>query len=139
MNQVIELFQQSNVRMKRLMKSLDGLNKPDMEVITAAQRECEDQLKGINAVASLFSVFSKNKRAEKQVANQGIMDGTTAIDMMLGDPEVDKVKCPIQDKIITRADCLDYSGKPENMAHCQGCEIGSDTKRKLVDISPHIA
>ena len=139
MNQMIKLFQDSNTRMKRLMKSIDGQDKPDMEVVAAAQRECEAQLKGINSVASLFSVFSKNKRAEKTVGNMGIMDATTTIGMMLGDPEVDKVKCPIQDKIIIRSECLDYSGDAKNMDHCRQCEIGIDTKQKLTGSMPYTA
>jgi hypothetical protein len=130
MNQIIQLFQDSNTRMKRLMKAIEGANKPDMEVIAAAQRECEAQLKGFNVVASLYSVASKNKRAMAGVDRMGLMDDTTTIDFMLGDPEVDKVKCPYHDNLITRAECLDYSG--HHYDECSGCETGKATKDKLL-------
>jgi hypothetical protein len=122
----------SNARMAMLMKSLEGVNKPDMAVIAAAQRDAEVQLKTINVVASLFAVASKNKRMMATLERQGVMDDTTTIDFMLGDPEMDKVKCDygFHDTLITRAECLDYSGShPED---CSGCEIGKATKDKLL-------
>lgn len=134
MNQIVKLFMDSNTRMARLMKSLEGVKKPDMEVIAAAQREAEAQLKGINAVASLFAVASKNRRAMASIERQGIMDETTTIDFMLGDPELDKVKCPLQTYLITRADCLEYSGEAKHHDDCKGCEIGIATKDKLIPL-----
>jgi hypothetical protein len=116
--------------MSRLMRSLEGVDKPDMAVIAAAQRDAEVQLKTINAVASLFAVASKNKRMMVTLDRQGVMDESTAIDFMLGDPEVDKVKCPCHDDLITRAECLDYSG--HHFEDCSGCEIGKATKDKLL-------
>jgi len=133
MNQIVQMFKESNTRMKGIMKG--GFSVQEM---TTAQREFEGQIKLVNSVVNAFGIVSKNKRALKGLERMNIMDATTAIDLMLGDPEADKVKCPIQDNIITRADCLDYSGKPENMDHCQGCEIGAATKQKLVGLSPHV-
>jgi len=100
------------------------------EQITHAQREFEGQIKLINAVVSAFAITSKNKRAGAVLERMNLIDSTTAIDLMLGDPEVDKVKCPYHDHLITRAECLDYSGThPDN---CFGCEIGTATKEKLL-------
>ncbi len=108
-----------------------------LDQITSAQREFEGQIKLVNAVVSAYGIMAKNKRAEKGLDRMNVLDATTTIDLMLGDPEVDKVKCPIQDKLIIRADCLDYSGKAENMDHCKGCEIGIATKKKLIDPMPY--
>jgi len=107
-----------------------GSIKPDMETISAAQREFEGQIKTINATVAMYAVMSKNKRAIAGLDKMNIMDDTTAIDLMLGDPETDKVKCPLKDDLITRAECLDYSGS--NMDDCRGCEIGRSTKAKLL-------
>jgi hypothetical protein len=134
MNQIVKLFMDSNARMARLMKSLEGVNKPDMAVIAAAQRDAEVQLKTINVVASLFAVASKNRRMMASLERQGVMDETTSIDFLLGDPEVDKVKCPLHDNLITRAECLDYSGDAKNADDCKGCEIGIATKDKLIPL-----
>lgn len=130
MNQLIQMFKESNARMKRLMRSMDGANKPDLEVIAAAQREFEGQVRAANLAIQAFSITSKNKRTMTGLERMNIMDETTAIDLGLGDPEADKVKCPIQEKLILRAECLDYSGK--HYDDCKGCEIGRDTKQKLL-------
>jgi len=120
---------ESNSRMKKIMKGTFRLDE-----IASAQREFEGQIKLINAVVSAYGIASKNKRALVGLERMNLMDDTTAIDLLLGDPEVDKVKCPVQGKLITRAECLDYSGMPEHYEDCKGCEIGRDTKQKLVPI-----
>jgi hypothetical protein len=112
--------------MKKLMEGKGTLN---LDVIASAQREFEGQIKLINAVVSAYGISSKNKRALTGLQRMNLMDDTTAIDLMLGDPEVDKVKCPEQDTLITRQECLDYSGSHSD---CAGCEIGTATKRKLL-------
>ena len=101
-----------------------------VEQIAQAQREFEGQIKLINAVVSAFGVASKNRRAGNALERMNLMNGTTAIDLMLGDPEVDKVKCPYHDNLITRAECLDYSGS--HLEDCAGCEIGKATKDMLL-------
>jgi hypothetical protein len=78
----------------------------------------------------IYCAKTKNDRILKNCKQSNIADDTTAIDLGLGDPEVDKVKCPVEDKIITRADCLDYSGA--NYDLCGNCEIGKATKEMLL-------
>ena len=126
MNQITQMFKESNERMRKLMEGKGTLN---LDVIASAQREFEGQIKLINAVVSAYGISSKNKRALTGLQRMNLMDDTTAVDLMLGDPEADKVKCPEQDSLITRQECLDYSG-----AHidCADCEIGIATKRKLL-------
>ncbi len=119
------MFMESNNRMKKIMKGDFKL-----EEITAAQREFEGQIKLLNAVVSAFGIASKNKRAMAGLEKMNLMDDTTAVDLMLGDPEVDKVKCPVENKIMSRADCLDYSGS--HYTECKGCEIGLKTKEMLL-------
>jgi len=125
MNQIVQMFMKSNARMKQIMKGAFKL-----EEVSAAQREFEGQIKLINAVVSAFGIASKNKRALVGLERMNLMDETTAIDLMLGDPEEDKVKCPEHDGLITRSECLDYSG--HHFDDCDGCEIGKATKNKLL-------
>ena len=129
MNQVTQMFMESNSRMKKIMKGGFQVNE-----MVAAQREFEGQIKLINAVVHAFDVAVKNKRAMVGLEKMNLMDRSTAIDLKLGDPEMDKVKCPIQDKLILRAECLDYSGS--HYEDCKGCEIGIDTKSKLMEAQP---
>jgi hypothetical protein len=125
MNQITQMFMESNARMKKIMKG--GFR---LDEIASAQREFEGQIKLINAVVSAFGIASKNKRALDGLNKMNLMDDSTAIDLLLGDPEVDKVKCPEHDDLITRAECLDYSGSHSD--ECFGCEIGKATKSKLL-------
>jgi hypothetical protein len=103
-----------------------------MDVIAHAQNECEKQIKLLNVVASYYAVQSKNKRTMKGLEMMQIMDDTVAVDIGLESAEVDKIKCPYHDKLITRAECLDFSGTADNFEKCQGCETGKDTKAKLL-------
>lgn len=119
------MFMESNSRMKKIMKG--GFR---LDEVSAAQREFEGQIKLINAVVSAFGIASKNKRALEGLNKMNLMDDSTAIDLLLGDPEVDKVKCPEHDDLITRAECLEYSGSHHE--ECAGCEIGKATKEKLI-------
>jgi hypothetical protein len=125
MNQTTRMFMESNKRMNEIMKGAFKLDQ-----VSAAQREFEGQIKLINAVVSAFGIASKNKRAMAGLERMNLMDETTAIDLMLGDPEVDKVKCPERDDLITRAECLDFSGIHYDL--CSGCEIGRATRDKLL-------
>ena len=116
---------ESNARMKQIMSGAFKL-----EQVSTAQREFEGQIKLINAVVSAFGIASKNKRAMTGLERMNLMDETTAIDLMLGDPEADKVKCPEHDNLITRSECLDYSG--HHFDECSGCDIGKATKDRLL-------
>ena len=124
MNQITKMFMESNNRMKKIMKG--GFK---IDEIAAAQREFEGQIKLINTVVSAFGIASKNKRALSGLKNMNLMDDETAIDLLLGDPEMDKIKCPEHDNLISRAECLDYSGS--NYEQCSGCDIGVETKARL--------
>ena len=103
-----------------------------LDEVSSAQREFEGQIKLVNAVVNAYAISSKNKRALVGLERMNLMDDSTAIDLGLGDPEVDKVKCPrgYHDHLITRAECLDYSGS--HMEDCTGCEIGKATKDMLL-------
>lgn len=124
MNQIVQMFKESNARMKKIIAGNVKLDE-----LAAAQREFEGQIKLVNAVVSAFVIASQNKRAMIGLSNMNIMDETTAIDLMLGDQELDKVKCPELGKLITRGECLDYSGS--HYEECRGCEIGLATKAIL--------
>lgn len=125
--QITDMFKKSNSRMNTIMKG--EFNLPE---ISAAQREFEGQIKLINAVVNAHAVDSKNRRALKKMENMNLMDGSTAIDLGLGDPEVDKIKCPNDGQLMLRADCLEYSGKSENIETCKVCDNFNITRKMLL-------
>ena len=133
MNQNVKMFMESNKRMEKLMKTVEGktkLDESEMTAIDKAQREYEGQIKHINSVIAFFGIDSKNKRTRVAMERMNLIDETTAVDLMLGDPEVDKVRCPEHNELITRAECLDHSGS--HVDDCSGCEIGKATRNKLL-------
>lgn len=129
MNQVVFMLQESNKRMNMIMS-----NKFNGEQISAAQREFEDQIKLANVVIQAYAVSSKNRRALKGLENMNIMDDTTAVDLGLSPPELDKVKCLIRNgDLIYRSECLDLNGTKANFDTCKNCQNKGNTNRMLCD------
>ena len=83
----------------------------------------------LNQQIHTATLFENQKKVYNILERKGIVDATAHINIG-GDPETDKVKCPYHTDLITRADCLDYSGS--NYDDCKGCEIGKATKEKLL-------
>ncbi len=125
MNQIQKMLKDSNERLQQIMKG-DFQDR----VIDRAQREAEIQLKLIDKVIQAYAIDSKNKRTIAAMEKMNLIDAHTATDLGLGDPEVDKVKCPVQETIIYRHECLDYSGSHHE--ECHGCDIGHKTKQILL-------
>lgn len=126
MNQITSMFTESNNRMKQIMKGEFKL-----EQVSAAQREFEGQIKLINAIISAFGIASKNKRALTSLDRMNIMDDNTAVDLGLGVKEEDKIKCPLNEGIITKGECLDFSGT-QREEFCNSCDIGGEAKKVLL-------
>lgn len=49
-----------------------------------------------------------------------------------GDIEIEAIKCPDQDKAITREGCLSYSGDEKNIETCRSCENFKITRNLLL-------
>jgi len=129
------MFRQSNARMNRIMKG-----EIKVEEIAAAQREFEGQIKLINSIVSAFGIMSKTKRARAGLERMNLLDDTTAIDLGLGDPGLDKVRCAEQGgNLISRDECLDYSGNPGHYEDCKVCINFSKSREKLVGPALHMA
>lgn len=95
-------------------------------------------------VQTEISIYSQTEKRAKQIlmaliAGQKLKNGLLgqiyginmmgkgqAIDVGEGTPDEEKVKCPLSEKLIMRAECLDYSGS--HYDECKGCEIGRYTK-----------
>ena len=50
--------------------------------------------------------------------------------------EEEKVLCPVKDRHITRAECLDFSGNSENYETCKDCLTGLENKKLLLPETP---
>lgn len=129
MNQLVYILNESNDRYQQLKRGTYGKT---LEILRELRSESQLQVKTIGTMIHLHSVGVKAKQLEKQMDRINVLDDSTAIEIPLGDPEVDKVKCPEHDDLITRSECLDYSGAHHD--ECSGCEIGRATKEKLIPV-----
>jgi hypothetical protein len=68
-----------------------------------------------------------------EIFKTNLIGSGEAIDTGNNDPEADKILCPCHDKLITRGECLDYSG--DHHDDCFKCEIGRATKDKLLPMN----
>jgi len=111
------------------MKALrNGTTKP--ETIALEQKEFVAQIKFLNALIQAYAVDSKNRRMLKDFKRMQLIGDDTVIDMGFGDPSEDKILCPLRDMVISRADCLDWSGSHVN--ECTGCEHFNKSRRLLL-------
>jgi hypothetical protein len=51
------------------------------------------------------------------------------------DVDMDTIKCPDLDAVITREKCLDYSGEKEHMESCSTCDQFNITRRLLMPVA----
>jgi hypothetical protein len=126
MNQIVAMFQDSNSRLTKIMEG-----NYDRGQIEDAYREFSGQIKLVNSVVQAYAVSSKNKRAMAALGRMNLLDDQTAI--AIGLPaSADYIKCPQQDDVlITREQCLDYSGDTKN--GCSNCPNLATTRKLLVD------
>jgi len=74
----------------------------------------------------------KPKTIEDRLHTLNIVNRGEAISEQ-GDLEFSMLKCPdLNDKIITRADCLSFSGSSANMQNCQTCKNFKHTRDLLL-------
>lgn len=129
MNQIVKIFQDSNKLLNQVMQ-----NKFDEKQINAALRLFDVQIKSANVVIQAYAVSSKYQRTIKGLERMNIMDDTVAIDLGLGDPALDKVKCQLKEgEIIYRTECLELNGEEKNYPTCRACVNKGVTARMLLD------
>jgi hypothetical protein len=80
------------------------------------------RMKGIFAESQL-------KGASKTLVTSGLIGQGEAIPVKVI-PDIEMVVCPDQEKTITRAECLDYSG--DHMTECATCKHKRITHRRLL-------
>ena len=82
----------------------------------------------INGVINLLVSAAKHGKSITTSADRiNLLDRSQAINT--GDSEIEMVKCPDRERLITRASCLDYSGTHRG---CDSCSTGKDTKSALL-------
>ena len=118
-------------KLTEINEALDKFKRKEMTVdeVQAFVSLTNAAHKWANMALQAYAIESKNKRVMKSLNKMNIMDEDTAIEIgAIGDG---KVKCPVQETLITREECLDYSGS--HNGDCSGCDIGIVAKELLID------
>ncbi len=71
------------------------------------------------------------------IVRQGVIGNGSSIETIVaGDIELEMVKCPDKDyRLVSRADCLGYSGETEHMENCQSCDHFKITRKVLLRVA----
>ena len=96
-------------------------------------------LKASGQIINAFAVAAKHKRWENKMLDSGLFGNGTVIDMSTEEIEAEKILCPLNDQLITRSECVDFSGEEKNYEKCKGCEVGAANKKLVVGPALHTA
>ncbi len=88
--------------------------------------------KRVKMMLQVFALVSKHQKVSlKQITNTNLIGDGSAIDLQ-GDIELEVIKCVERDEVITRADCLSFSGTTGNLKKCEGCDHFNITRKALL-------
>lgn len=124
------LFQKQLKRMEELDEQLVS-GKGNVELIQARLAvSCQAEKWAKLAIAGYALEARYGKRTLKKLVQMNLLGDGEAIDID-ADLETEKIKCPEKDyKLITRAECLDYSGSHNK--ECNGCDHKVITQNLLL-------
>ena len=77
-----------------------------------------------------MNIETKSKKASKDLRNMGFMGGGDSVDFSRQEIEAGRVRCPNNGRLITRADCLSFSG--QNHDKCVACDHRAETVSRLL-------
>jgi len=81
-------------------------------------------------VSIIVSAAKHGRKVGNLAEKQNLIDRTEAINT--GSPENEMTKCPDQEKLITRAECLEFSGDAKNTEQCKSCDNFTITRNLLL-------
>ena len=124
------LLEQEIQELRTMIKHYDAGKISDDTVRTkiAIYSQTEKRAK---LMLNAFGLYARRGKASlNRIMRSNLIGDGTAIEIDLIEIEEEKIKCPDQDfKLITRGDCLDYSGDHPS---CLSCENDKVTKRMLI-------
>lgn len=125
-----------------------GLFAQDIKEIRQLEKQLENGQIGIEYYMARLAAKSQLEKISKQIIQiyalqamrgGGILEEAKKINLLSegeaidldADPETEKIKCPEKDDaLITRAECLDYSGS--HNGECNGCDHKVITQNLLL-------
>lgn len=71
-----------------------------------------------------------DRRAMNRLMESNLLDGRIQLE---DNPEKEMIHCPDTNKVITRGECLDYSGDSAHYDNCRTCQNFSSTREILTE------
>ena len=90
------------------------------------------QQKLVDTTVKVAILSGQNKKAMTNIFGLGLVSSGEVISISHNTNDTETIKCPDIDKLITRAECLDYSGEEENSKDCQSCKNFNVTRKLLI-------
>ena len=136
--QQVQLLNKEEIRpKKRCLKCGEWKDFDYINAKIALFSQSDKRQKTLIQLLALMGKYKNGNTILKKMYAMNLITEYEAISMAPIDFEKELVICPIGDKEITRAECLDYSGS--HYEECRGCEIGLSTKKWLAPpIQEHV-
>ena len=98
----------------------------------------------VNARVAIYSQTEKRAKMLLQAYALSVRQGPSVLEAIKktnligddaidtgGDPELEKIKCPYMQGLITRSECLDISGHAKAPETCEVCKNYGETRKAL--------
>lgn len=93
--------------------------------------------KRIQQVITSLNMSIKSTKMMKKLIETSLLSEGTSINLQLEERSAETIRCTFDNRIITREQCLDTSGKAKD--RCNGCHHAAITRKLLVDtVSPKL-
>lgn len=127
------LIQQEIKELRKMLQDLDSGDLKHDALMDKIAIYSQSEKRARLLLDSLALGAKYGNSAARRIINTNLIGNEEAIDLTLGSSGNEKVMCETQDKIISRDECLDYSGNPPKGVDCSGCKNFKITRKLLLD------
>ena len=116
--------------LRQMVKQLDA-GKLSTEAVRTKLNIYKETHKRAQLILNVYIACSSPHLIEKRLHGLNLLSKGEILQSS-GDIEVEMVKCPDQDKAITREECLSYSEDEKNNENCESCDNYGITRKLLI-------
>ena len=105
----------------------------DKETAALALKGFSESGKRVDQYIKVVAMTINHGKSARQLVDKNIISSGSAIDMFDDSARIEeKVKCPAAgDLLVSRGECLDYSGDNQHIGSCQKCGHFTTTRKQL--------
>lgn len=110
------------------------ISEEQVQTLIGMYSQTEKRMRLALKVASMASKYGK--KHIKQLLQSNLIGNGTVIDLSPEEIEEEKILCPLKGTLMTRAECLDFSGEEQNFEDCAKCDVGLENKKLMITDAP---